>query len=153
MQNCKPFKTPAVNKLKLEIAQDDSIRVDSHEITILIASLINRAKQTRPDIMWITKSYHAVEHDNYDPTVEHFNAGKRVLRYLKHTKSLRLFFSSTSNSTLVGETDSDWSGDVNDRRSTKGYYFMLGDNGGSVSWQVKKQPTMSLSSCEAKYQG
>ena len=75
------------------------------------------------------------------------------MRYLQHTKSLRLFFPSTSDSTLVGETDADWSGDVNDRRSTKGYYFRLGDSGGSVSWQVKKQPTVSLSSCEAEYQG
>ena len=42
---------------------------------------------------------------------------------------------------------------MNDRRSTTGYYFKLGDSGGSVSWQVKKQPTVSLSSCEAEYQG
>ena len=88
-----------------------------------------------------------------DPTVEHFDAGKRVLRYLQHTKSLRLYFPSTCHSTLVGETDADWSGDLNDRRLTTGYYFMLGDSGGSVSWQVKKQPTELLSSCEAEYQG
>ena len=87
-----------------------------------------------------------------DPTVDHFNAGKRLLRYLQHTKSLRLFFPSTGDSTLVGETDADWSGDVNGRRSTTGYYFKLGDSGGSVSWQVKKQPTVPLSSCEAEYQ-
>ena len=88
-----------------------------------------------------------------DPTVEHFNACKRVLRYLKHTKSPRRFLPSTSNSTLVGETDAVWSADVIDRRSTTGYYFKLEDDGGSVSRQVKKQPTVSLSSCEAEYQG
>ena len=88
-----------------------------------------------------------------NPTNEHFNAGRRVLRYLQHTKPLRLFFPSTSNSTLVGETDADCSGDINDRRSTRGNYFKLGDSGGSVSWQVKRQPTVSLSSCEAEYQG
>ena len=87
-----------------------------------------------------------------DPTVEHFRAGKRVLRYLQQTKSLRLFFTSTRNTTLVGETDADRSGDVNDRRSTTGYYFKLGDIGGSVIWQIRKQQTVSLSSCEAEYQ-
>lgn len=29
----------------------------------------------------------------------------------------------------------------------------LGDSGGSISWQVKKQQTVALSSCEAEYQG
>ena len=76
-----------------------------------------------------------------------------MLRYLQHTKSLRLFFPSTSDSTIVGETDADWSGDVNDRRWTTGYYFKLGNIGGPVSWQVKKQLTVSISSCEAEYQG
>ena len=122
MQDCKPSKTPAENNLKHEVAQEDSLRVDSYEFSILVGSLLYLAKQTRPDIMWITN---VLSRFMNDPTVEHFNAGKRVLRYLQHTKSLRLFFPSTSNSTLVGETDADWSGDVNDRRSTTGYYFKL----------------------------
>ena len=150
LQDCKPSKTPAENNIKLEVAQEDSARVDSHEFRSLVGSLLYLAKQTRPIIMWITN---VLSRFMNDPTVEHFNAGKRVLRYLQHTKSLRLFSPSTSNSTLVGETDADWSGDVNDRRSTTGYFFKLGDSGGSVSWQVKKQPTVSLSSCEAEYQG
>ena len=127
MQDCKPSKTPAENNLKLEVAQEDSARVHSHEFRSLVGSLLYLAKQTRPDIVWITN---VLSRFMNDPTVEHFNAGKRVLRYLQHTKSLRLFFPSTSNSTLVGETDADWSGDVNDRRSTTGYYFKLGDSRG-----------------------
>ena len=87
-----------------------------------------------------------------NPTVERINAGKRLLRQLQHTKSLIPFFPSTSNSTLFGKSDADWSGDVNERRSTTGYYFKLGDDGESVNWQVKKQPTVSLSSCEVEYQ-
>ena len=150
MQDCKPSKTPAENNLKLEVAQEDSLRVDSHEFRSLVGSLLYLSKQIRPDIMWITN---VLSRFMNDPTVEHFNAGKRVLRYLQYTESLRLFFPSTSDSTLVGETDADWSGDVNDRRSPTGYYFKLGDSGGSVSWQVKKQPTVSFSSCEADYQG
>ena len=42
---------------------------------------------------------------------------------------------------------------MNDRRSTTGYHFNLGNSGGSVIWQVKKQPTVSLSSCDAEYKG
>ena len=69
------------------------------------------------------------------PTVEPFNAGKRALKYLQHTKSLRLFLPTICNSTLVGETDALWSADVNDRRSTTGYYFKQVDKGGFVSCQ------------------
>ena len=104
MQDCKPSKTPAKNNLKLEIAQEDSVKVDSHEFRSLVSSLLYLAKQTIPDIMWITN---VLSRFMNDPTVHHFNAGKRVLRYLQHTKSLRLFFPSTSNSTLVGEPDAD----------------------------------------------
>ena len=40
MQNCKPSKTPTENNLKLEIAQEDSVRVDSHEIRSLVGSTL-----------------------------------------------------------------------------------------------------------------
>ena len=76
--------------------------------------------------MWITN---VLSRFMNDPTVEHFNAGKRVLRYLQHTKSLRLFFPSNSDSTLVGETDADWIKDVDDRRLSTGYYFKLKGSG------------------------
>ena len=54
MQDCKPSKTPAENNLKLEIAQEDSIKVDSYEFRSLVGSLLYIAKQIRPDIIWIT---------------------------------------------------------------------------------------------------
>ena len=87
-----------------------------------------------------------------DPTVEHFNAGKRLLRCLQHTKLLRLFFSPTSNSTLVDETDADWSGDVRDRRSTTGYYFKL-ETLGDLQLACEETTNSVLSSCGAEYQG
>ena len=53
----------------------------------------------------------------------------------------------------MGESDADWSGDVNDRKSTTGYYFKLNGRGAALSWSVKKQATVTLSSSEAEYQG
>ena len=88
MQDCKPSKTPAEKNLKLEVAQEDSVRVDSHEFRSLVGSLLYLAKQTRPVIMWITN---VLSRFMNDPTVERVNAGKRVLRYLLHTKSLDSF--------------------------------------------------------------
>ena len=53
----------------------------------------------------------------------------------------------------MGESDADWSGDVNDRKSTTGYYFKLNGRGAALSWGVKKQATVALFSSEAEYQG
>jgi len=47
--------------------------------------------------------------------------------------------------------DVDWAGNVSDRRSINGFMFSFGS--GAVSWSSKKQPTVALSSTEAKYIG
>ena len=53
---------------------------------------------------------------------------------------------------LVGDADADWSGDLDDQKSTTGYYFKFQGNGEATSWGVKKQSTVALSSTEAEYQ-
>ena len=87
------------------------------------------------------------------PANTHWLAGKRVLSYLQATKSLKLVYPRDSDYNLTGESDADWSGYHDDRRSTTGYFFKLGFSGGAVSWRTKKQQTVALSSCEAEYQG
>ena len=48
-----------------------------------------------------------------------------------------------------GFVDVDWAGDVNDRRSTRGFCFTA--SSAAISWCSKKQSTVALSSCEAEY--
>jgi hypothetical protein len=50
---------------------------------------------------------------------------------------------------LIGYTDSDFLGSVDDKKSTSGYVFNFGS--GDVAWDSKKHPIMSLSSVEAEY--
>ena len=50
---------------------------------------------------------------------------------------------------IFGYSDSDWAGDVGDRRLTSGYIFLL--SGAGISWRSKKQSSVALSSAEAKY--
>ena len=87
------------------------------------------------------------------PTNQHWMCGKRLLRYLQGSKGLKLTYTKEASYDLVEESDADWSGDVNDRKSTTGYYFKLNGRGAALSWGVKKQATVALSSSKAEYQG
>ncbi|GKA67188.1 ribonuclease H-like domain-containing protein [Tanacetum coccineum] len=87
----------------------------------------------------------------HDPRESQFSALKRILRYVRGTldHGLQLFSSSTSS--LVAYSDADWTGCPTTRRSTSGYCVFLGNN--LLSYSSKHQPTLSLSSAEAKYRG
>lgn len=50
---------------------------------------------------------------------------------------------------LVGYTDSDWAGCVDDRKSMSANVFLIG--GSAVAWCSKKQHSVALSSTEAEY--
>jgi len=50
---------------------------------------------------------------------------------------------------LQAFTDSDWAGDVDDRRSCTGNVIMLA--GEPISWRSKKQASVALSTMEAEY--
>jgi len=52
---------------------------------------------------------------------------------------------------LVGFTDFDWAGNLDDRKSTTGYVFTLGS--GPITWACEKQSAISLSSTKTKYHG
>ena len=78
------------------------------------------AKQTRPDIVWIVIMFLRLMDK---PANSQWLAGKRVLRYLQVTKSLKLVHPIDSNFDLTDESDAFWSGDHDDRRSTTGYFF------------------------------
>ena len=73
-----------------------------------------------------------------------------MLRYLSGTSNYGILYTDTSDVTLAGFSDSDWAGNLDDRRSITGYAFSIGS--GVIAWSSKKQSTVALSSCEAEYQ-
>jgi len=93
----------------------------------------------------------ALGHHAATPGPNHQHALERIFCYLQATANYQLVLghSATSVPTLLGYADSNWASDVNDRKLMSGYVFTLG--GGAISWSSKKQPTVALSSTEAKY--
>jgi hypothetical protein len=83
------------------------------------------------------------------PDQSHLNAAKRILRYIKGTINEGMFYTSSTNFNLVGYSDSDWGRDLDERKSTTGFVFFMGDT--SFTWSSKKQSIVTLSSCEAEY--
>lgn len=83
------------------------------------------------------------------PTEEHWCAAKRILRYINGTIEMGILYKGESITELVAYTDSDFAGDLNDKKSTSGFVFLLA--GGVVSWASKKQLVVTLSTTEAEY--
>ena len=82
------------------------------------------------------------------PTTSHFDAAKRVLRYVRGTLHFGIHI-DPGPITLSAFFDADWAGDPTDRKSTTGILVFLGSS--HISWASKKQSTVSRSSTEAEY--
>ena len=76
-------------------------------------------------------------------------AVKRILRYLKHTPSIGLWYPKRARFQLVGNSNSDYASYKIDRKSTSGGCHLLGRS--LVSWTSKKQNSVALSTAEAEY--
>jgi hypothetical protein len=74
---------------------------------------------------------------------------KRILKYINSTSDYGILYSSCENTKLIGYCDADWSGSADDRKSTSGGCFFLGNN--LISWFSKKHNYVSLSIAEAEY--
>ena len=86
-----------------------------------------------------------------NPLESQWQQGLRILRYLRHSPAVGIWYlaSDGGDPVLQGWSDADWGGDRDIRRSTSGYVFSLGH--GALSWSSKRQPTVALSSTEAEY--
>ncbi|XP_068497825.1 secreted RxLR effector protein 161-like [Phaseolus vulgaris] len=83
------------------------------------------------------------------PKESHLKAAKRILKYMKGTISMGLWYPSLSPIHLVGYSDSDFAGCKLDRKSTSGTCHLLGSC--LISWHSKKQACVALSIVEAEY--
>ena len=109
-----------------------------------VGSLMYAAMGTRPDIAFATST---VAQFSDNPGWIHWEAVKRIFRYLLGTKKLELTYGGEQRG-LVGYVDADGAPQEH-RRAISGYVFMI--DGGAVSWSSKKQELVTLSTTEAEY--
>ena len=146
MDECKPVSTPANPEVKL-VAGDESDGACNQELyQAIVGSLLYLSTKTRPDISYAVSS---VARFCSKPTKEHWVAVKRILRYLKGTSNYGICYNGDTEGEVVGFSDSDWAGDISDRKSTSGFVFIQA--GGAISWKSSKQTCVALSTAEAEY--
>ena len=81
--------------------------------------------------------------------MEYWKSMKHIMHYLNGTREYWLLYKKEEETNIVGYLDTDWAGDLDDRRSTSGYQFKL--SGAVVSWRRKRHTCVALFTTEAEY--
>jgi hypothetical protein len=145
MESANAVKNPIVPGIRLS-KNEGVVRVDETLFKQVVGSLMYLTV-TRPDLMY---GVSLISRFMSSPTMSHWLTAKRILRYLKGTTDFAILYKKgESRLSLMAFTDSDYAGDLDDRRSTSGFVFMMGS--GAVSWSSKKQTVVALSTTEAEY--
>ena len=150
----RPYSTPMEPGF-IDTVDDNDVPLpkDNHYRSI-IGALLYIARMTRPDVLYAVSvlSKHLVQ-----PQAKHWNAAKRVLAYLYHTKHENLVLgnvqsdvSNDNDLTLQAFADATWGDDLANRRSRSGGVMLF--NKSMISCWSKQQATTALSSTDAEYQ-
>ena len=143
---CRPMVTPVLAGEHLMKVSAPEVDVKSYQSAV--GALIYSILGMRPDLAFAVGS---LRRHSAKPSVEHQHTLECTLRYLCGTSDHTLVFQrgTPGGTELLRYTDADWASDINDRKSTSGFVFMLG--GAAISWRSKKQNSVVLSSTEAEY--
>jgi hypothetical protein len=147
VDECHPLRTPMIVR-SLE-ADKDPFRPKEEdeqglgpEVPYLsaIGALMYLANCTRPDIAF---AVNLLARYSTAPTKRHWVGVKTMLRYLKGTQDLGLWFSKRGDLTMVGYVDVGYMSDPHNARSQTGFVFLCG--GAAISWRSVKQTLVATS--------
>jgi hypothetical protein len=144
MEDAKSISTPMQTNGSLDSDTSGNM-VDQTMYRSMIGSLLY-VTASRPVVMF---SVCMCARFQASPRESHSKATKRILRYLKHTQNVGLWYPKGAKFELIGYSNSNYAGCKVDRRSTSGTCQLLGRS--FVSWSSKKQNSVALSTAEAEY--
>jgi hypothetical protein len=144
MEDIKGITTPMNTSGNLDSDKNGNM-ADQKLYRSMIDSLLY-VMASRPNVM--VSVYMCVRFQAL-PRESHLKATKRILRYLKHIQDVGLWYPKGASFELVEYSDSDYTGDKMERKSTSGTCQLLGRS--LVSWSSKKQNSIALSTAEAEY--
>lgn len=126
---------------------DDKLLENNKEYRKIIGMLLFLTTHSRPDI---ASSVSILSQKVEKPNQTDLNELKRIVRYLKGTKSLSLKLSKSLGAPkIISYSDANWAEEKGGRKSNSGYICLF--FGGTISWSCKKQEIVTLSTTEAEY--
>ena len=152
IDNAHPLSTPMVVR-SLDVNKDPfRPRMDDEELLgpevpylSAIGALMYLASHTRPDISF---SINLLARYSSCPTRRHWNGVKHILRYLRGTMDMGLYYPNVPKVELIGYADAGYMSDPHNARSQMGYLFTCGDT--AISWRSTKQSITATSSNHAE---
>jgi hypothetical protein len=150
MEDCRPVSTPVSKRTIPNKSMCPTNKTELEEMIVVpyvqaVDSLMYAMMSTRLDICYAVG---LVSKYQSNPGKAHWQAMKRIFKFLQMTKSMKLCF-GLDELKIKGFTDVDFAEDTNDRKSTSEYVFLFGEI--MVSWLSKKQGCVTKYTMEAEY--
>jgi hypothetical protein len=128
MEECKPIGVRFDHKVKLQRNANGNDESKGFPYQQVVGSLMYAMLCTPPSLAYLIS---VLNQHMANPNMEHWMAVKRIFQYLQGTLQMKLQFGATPSKEVLGYCDANWANDLEDRRSTTGFVFMIG--GGAIS--------------------
>ena len=152
IENAKPVSTPLANHFRLSTSQCLKTVEETEDMSKIpyasaMGCLMYAMVCTRPNL---AHAMSMVSKYMVNSGKQHWDAVKWIFRYLKGTTDNDITFVRQKNDlSVVRYVNADYVGDLDDRRSTTGYVFIL--TGRPIYWRSMIQSTVAMSTTKAEY--
>lgn len=143
MKNAKPATILMLRSEKSKTTLRNSLFLYKE----MVGSMLYVSSRTRPDISYAV-NYSSRYTENH--LQENISDAKHIMKYLNRNTGQGLeYCDSKPDDILDAYCDADFAGDTETRQSTTGYIIFY--TNGAITWCLRKQSIIALSSTEAEY--